>query len=365
MRQLKIFHAADLHLDSEFASLSPEAAEGRRRGQREILRRIAEAAGDRGAQALLLAGDVFESDRVSPETQREFCRVMGELDMPVFISPGNHDPYGPACVWARMELPENLRLFKSESFDCLELPELNARFWGAGFEKAFCPPLLRDFTTPEKREGVFDLMVLHGDLGPGGDYCPISRAEIEKSGMDYIALGHIHTRSPLERAGKTAFAYPGCPEGRGYDELGEMGGYLITLTEEGVRAEFVPLGGARYEILKIELEGREPLKAINSAVLDLSDKDYCRIILTGEIESLIDLSALRRALEGRFAELQLRDETCEKRDVWAQAGQDSLAGLFLQKLKDRLETASPEERRKIELAAGYGLAALENGGGRL
>ena len=365
MRQLRLFHAADLHLDSEFSSLSPEAARDRRRGQRELLRRVADAARDRGAQALLLAGDVFESDQVSTETQREFCRVLGELDMPVFITPGNHDPYGPASVWARMKLPENIRVFQGESIVPVDAPALKARVWGAGYEKAFCPPLLRDFTAPGKPEGIFDIMVLHGDLGPGGDYCPISRAEIDKSGMDYVALGHIHTRSPLERAGKTAFAYPGCTEGRGYDELGQMGGYFVTLTEEGVQAEFVPLGGVRYEILKIQLDGEDPLEAIKSASLELTDRDYCRIILEGEIEDPLDLAALRRALAGRFAELQLRDETREKRDIWAQAGQDSLAGLFLQKLRDKLDAASPEERRRIELAAGYGLTALEKGGGRL
>lgn len=367
MSELKLFHAADLHLDSGFESLPPEAAESRRKGQRELLFHIADTAQGKGAQALLLSGDVFENDNVSAETQRAFCNAMGGLDMPVFVSPGNHDPYTASSVWARMNLPENVRVFRGEEITCADYPKLNARFWGAGFMNSFCPPLLKGFEPPEKSDGIFDVLVLHGDLSPGfSDYCPITRAELEKSGMDYAALGHIHTGGGLQFAGKTAFAYPGCTEGRGYDELGEKGGLFITLSPTGANAEFIPLGGVRYEIFELDVSGGDAPDIINQATADLSDKDYCRIILRGELKLPIDLIYLRKALEGRFAELQLRDETVEKRDVWEQAGQDSLTGLFLEKLKVLLEAAHDDRRRRIiELAARYGLAALENGGGKL
>lgn len=367
MSELRLFHAADLHLDSGFEYLPPEAANIRREGQRELMERIARTAQDMGAQALVLSGDVFESDSVSAETRRVFCRALGGLDMPVFVAPGNHDPYTTSSVWARMELPENVKVFRGEEITCLEYPELNARFWGAGFINTFCPPLLRDFAPPEKIEGIFDVMALHGDLSAGiTDYCPITRAELEVCGMDYVALGHIHSGSPLQMAGRTAFAYPGCAEGRGYDELGAKGGLFVTLSPEGVRAQFVPLGAVRYEIFELNLSDSNIPEAINQLTIELTDKDYCRIILKGEIEAALDLPVLRKSLEGRFAELQLRDETVLKRDTWAQMGQDSLTGLFLQKLKTLLDGAEDErQRQKIELAANYGLTALENGGGRL
>lgn len=363
MRELKLLCAADLHLDSRFEALPEETAKKRREGQRTLLFKIAELAERHGAQAILLSGDVFESGAVSTDTQAAFIKAFGAVNMPVFVSPGNHDPYSSSSVWARMHLPENIYVFKSEKIECVGLDDLNLRIWGAGFENSFCRPVLENFNKPGKTDGVFDVMVLHGDVCAGkSDYNPITRRQLEDSGMDYVALGHIHTRSGLERAGETIFAYPGCTEGRGYDETGVKGAYLVTVSETGVKAELLPLGGVRYEIITVDVSGGDVLEAVKAATLELSDNDYCRIILKGECEELPDATALRKALAGRFAELQLRDETVEKRDVWAQTGHDSLAGVFLAKLRREYDAAvSEEERRLVELAAHYGLAAIESG----
>ena len=67
-------------------------------------------------------------------------------------------------------------------------------------------------------------MCLHGEVGvPGSRYDPISEAELARSGMAYIALGHAHAFSGLRRAGDSFYAWPGCPEGRGFDETGDKG----------------------------------------------------------------------------------------------------------------------------------------------
>lgn len=363
MTGIKIIHAADLHLDSPFESLPIEVADVRREGQRQLLYKIAGLAEETGAKAILLAGDVFDGDAVSQKTLEAFQKAFGSAGVPVFVAPGNHDPYTPSSVWARMARPENVHIFKTEAFECVELDGI--RIWGAGFEGIFAPSLLERFSAPTKRDG-FDLMVLHGDLCSGtSDYNAVTRRQIAESGMDYIALGHIHSRTQILTEGKTAFAYCGCTEGRGYDELGEMGVYLLSLKDAGVSAQFVPLGGARYEIIKVDVSEKDAVSAINDAASSLSDKDYCRIILIGECEAPPDLAEIRRVFQGRFAQLQLRDETVQSRDVWAQTGQDSLAGLLLHKLRSQFEAAQSEtEKSKIELAARYALAAIESGADR-
>lgn len=366
MNELRLICAADLHLDSRFESLPEEEAEKRREGQRALLFKISELAERNGVQVILLSGDVFDSDAVSNHTQDAFVRAFGTLNIPVFVSPGNHDPYTGSSVWARMHMPENVHVFKSEKFESVELPDLNLRVWGAGFENTFCGSLLEGFNAPRKTDGIFDVMTVHGDVCTGkSDYNPITRQQLSDSGMDYVALGHIHTRNELDRAGDTFFSYPGCTEGRGYDETGAMGACLVTITDADVKSEFLPLGGVSYEIVVVDVGGRDPLEAVKTATIELSDKDYCRIILRGECEELPDAVALRNAMDGRFAELQLRDETVIKRDVWEQTGQSSLAGVFLAKLRRRYDaTASEDERKLTELAAYYGLAAIESGGGK-
>lgn len=364
VKEIKLLHAADLHLDSAFESLSPEAAAERREGQRELLFQIEELAEKRGVSAVLLCGDIFEGSSIKSETQRDFNSALGALSCPVLVAPGNHDPYSAHSVWETMRLPENVYVFKNAEIELAEFSGVPARFYGAGFQNTFSKPLLRGFTAPEKSDDVPNIMVIHGDTGVGAaDYNPISRDELIKCGMDYVALGHIHARSPLQRVGETAFAYPGCTEGRGFDELGEKGVLIITVSERGVSSEFVPLTGVRYEIITVNVGGKDACEAVMSAASELSENDCCRLILTGECEELPDVNALRKQLEGRFRELQLRDETTKKRDVWALKGQNTLSGVYLDKLYIMYNAAgSIEEREKIVLAAGYGLSAIENGG---
>lgn len=364
MKEIKLLHAADIHLDSAFESLSPEAAAERRKGQREILFKLAAAAEERGADAVLLCGDIFNGIDAELQTERDFCRAMGALSCPVLVAPGNHDPYTAYSIWETMRLPSNVYVFKNADIECVVLPGVHARFWGAGFQNAFCRPLLRDFVSPEKRIDMPDIMVLHGDVCSGDSaYNSISREDLLHCGMDYVALGHIHARSPLKMAGETAYAYPGCTEGRGYDETGEKGALFVTVSDDGVSAEFIPLGGVRYEIITVDIGGKNAIKAIMNAVSGLTRNDCCRLILTGECDELPDVGLLRSKLDGMFRELQIRDETTLKRDVWAQLGEDTLSGVFIGRLYKMYKSAkSTEERTKIELAARYGLAAIENGG---
>ena len=59
--------------------------------------------------------------------------------------------------------------------------------------------------------------------------------------------------------------------------------------------------------------------------------------------------------------MQLRDNTRLKQSVWEKAGEDTLRGLFLMKLRAKYDAArTDEERDRVEQAARWGLAALDN-----
>ena len=88
----KIIHAADFHLDSAFGGLPTEKARERRRESRELIDRLARLAMEEKAEVLLLAGDLFDGERVFPETLERLGEALASLPCPVFIAPGNHDP---------------------------------------------------------------------------------------------------------------------------------------------------------------------------------------------------------------------------------------------------------------------------------
>ena len=125
--------------------------------------------------------------------------------------------------------------------------------------------------------------------------------------------------------------------------------------------ETFPIASRRYQLLKVDVTGSDPLLAIHTQLPDETVSDVYRIVLTGETEQSPDMNRLYAALSELFFELQLRDETRLRRSVWERAGDDTLRGLFLMKLKKRYDAAGTEEQRlAIEQAARWGLAALDN-----
>ena len=355
MTPIRIIHAADLHLDSPFEALG-EKARLRRDEQRQLLFAIAEKAKETDAQIVLLSGDLLDSDSAYAETFSAITAAFGALDCPVFIAPGNHDHISPASPYVRGNLPENIHIFRG-GWECVELPEMGARVYGAGYTDIICPPLLRSFHAP-REEGMVNIGVLHGDLNAAGDsrYCPITPDEVAQSGLDYLALGHQHAYSGLLRYGDSFCAYPGCTEGRGFDECGEKGILYVEVSPKAVESRFIPLGGRKYEIISMDIsEGLPPMPAGR-------EKDIVRIILTGESDTPPNVDAIKAAWEQGFFALQLRDRSTLHKDLWEGSNQDSLRGLFLRKMRARYDAAKSEAEKDLVIQAlRWGLAALEGG----
>ncbi len=354
---IKLLHAADLHLDSPFSGLSPEQARQRRREQRNLPRQLVELARSHGCDALLLAGDLFDSENAAPDTIDALRAAFAACPCPVFIAPGNHDFLAPGSAYLTADWPENVRVFKQPHLTAVELPQLRCRVFGAGFQSAYEPALLDGFSAPQ--DGWTNVMVLHGDaLNPGSPYNAVTKEQIARSGLRYLALGHIHQASGLLTAGSTAYAWPGCAMGRGFDELGAKGAYLVTLTETDCALDFLPLEGRRYEILRVPAGG-DALASVQAALPAEPSRDIYRVVLTGEADRP-DLQTIYDRCAPRCFSLTLRDETTPKRDLWQSAGENTLRGLALGTLKAQYDAAEDDEnRRTAALAARILLAAME------
>ncbi|NLA87229.1 MAG: DNA repair exonuclease, partial [Clostridiales bacterium] len=204
------------------------------------------------------------------------------------------------------------------------------------------------------------IMVMHGDMA-GDVYNQIRETEIAASNLDYLALGHIHSFSGIRQAGKTTYAYPGCPEGRGFDETGEKGVVVGAVTKTGCDLRFVPLGGRQYKILTVDLTGADAaLDAVTASLPWNSERDICKIMLSGTVRGHVDVRHIKDSLSGRFFHLTVQDMTQPPRDIWAQSGDDTLRGIFLRSLKEKYDAAGEDEKRLIVDAVQYGLAALDN-----
>lgn len=357
----KIVHAADFHLDSAFGGLPTEKARERRRESRDLVDRLADLVLAERAELVLLSGDLFDGERVYPETLERLRAALARMACPVFIAPGNHDPCTARSPYERQVWPDNVRIFRKERMTSMALPALGCAVHGAAFTgPGRTDQILQGFTAAQ--DGLAHLVCLHGDTSaPDSRYGPITREQIAACGADYLALGHVHQFSGVQHCGDTAWAYPGCPEGRGFDELDDKGVLVGTVDRSGADLRFVPLCRRRYRILRPDVTDLPPLEALQAVLPPTAAHDVCRVIFTGEVgEGGLDLPALESALRDRFYHLELRDQTRPAQSLWAKAGEDSLRGVFLREMRSRYDAASSEEEREqIARAVRFGLAALE------
>ena len=351
---IRLLHAADFHLDSAFSSLSADCAARRRQEQRFALQALSGLCRAHRCDAVLLSGDLFDSARVYRDTLDALRQFFADCGAEVFIAAGNHDHLSPGSPYLTERWPENVHVFPSEKISCFPMERLHLNVYGASFTAPEMPPLLEGFHVSDPQ--AVNVMVLHGDLQPNSPYNPINGAQISASGLDYLALGHVHA-AQSGKAGTAAYGWPGCLMGRGFDECGQKGAFLVELDDGACRTEFLPVRTRRYEILQVEA-GSDPLAAVLSALPEDTQEDCYRILLKGE-SAPIDLSVLERALSPRFFSLSLRDRTLPQTDLWAGCGEDTLRGHFLQELKSKYDEADENTQRILAQAAKLTLALME------
>lgn len=336
---MKLLHSADWHLGAPMGAWAHL-----RQALEKIPFQVVQAAKDYGCELILLAGDLFdgEPDAYSLGLVK---RALGDAGMPVFIAPGNHDFLRPGGAWLAEAWPDNVHIFTGTGMESVALPELDCRIYGAAFWGPESGPLLEGFCADGEERYCIGLM--HGDpTAAGSPYNPVSRARIADSALDYLALGHIHKTGSLQ-SGATLCAWPGCPQGRGFDETGEKGVLLVELGE-GCQARFLSLDTPRF----FELEGaveESPERTVEALLGAVGNSHCIRVTLTGEAEPF-DVTLLRQRFS-HFPNLQLRDRTLPPMDLWENVGSDSLEGVFFEKLQSSLEGQDETTCRRIRLAA--------------
>ena len=104
-------------------------------------------------------------------------------------------------------------------------------------------------------DGAVNLVMLHGGIGTACGEDMINLNLLKNRGIDYLALGHIHSyqTGPLDETG--SYCYPGCLEGRGFDECGEKGFVLLTVEDGSVAHEFVPFSARQLHRVPVDITG--------------------------------------------------------------------------------------------------------------
>ncbi|MCM1047814.1 MAG: DNA repair exonuclease [Clostridiales bacterium] len=355
---MKILHCADLHLDSNMTSnLTKEKAKERKNELLMTFNRMIQYALDNDIRAILIAGDLFDKKKVS-RTALSIVRQAIDMHPQIefFYLKGNHDV--DSLLGDMEEIPDNLKLF-GDSWTSYELEgenglrvtingmELNADNSGSAYDS-----LVLNYD-------CFNIVMLHGQEA---EHTSKDKTEVinirrlKNKGIDYLALGHIHSykEEPLDARG--TYCYSGCLEGRGFDECGEHGFVIINIDEEKRRSTrtFVPIAKRNIYTVDIDVTGCNTTMDIISRIdTELSENIYpesslMKFILVGEVdvECEKDLAYLLKQYEDRFYFLKIYDETGLHVDYDEFAHDVSLKGEFVRTLK-QADDLSEEEKADI------------------
>lgn len=383
----RIVHCADVHAGRPASlELDPDKALTRRKEIEETLYRVVEIARDEKADLLCISGDLFEHKYARLSWVKGAAEALGSIpDTKVFIASGNHDPALEDSLYRSTQWPANVRLFLSPQLSEVVLDEEGVCVYGRGWTTyRETEPALAGFRV--RRPDLLNVMLVHGELMRGASrggsdesgYLPIHPDDVSASGLDYLALGHIHAPS-CSRIGDTTVVYPGCPEPLDFGDKGQRGIYLVTTekTSQGVskvEAEFRPIAKRQMKSAEVDITGLDTDERVRNAILGVDEpaarkRDLWAVTLTGRVDPEIsfEIPSLERELSGEFFSLRLSAEYWPDYDLQTLRDSDnqSLEARFVRYLGDMVseKRAKGDERaaEAAERALYYGLDALRQG----
>ena len=270
----RFVHAADIHLDSPLRSLAlrdPELAELIGNATRRAFTDIIDLCLDEQVDALLLAGDLYDGEQTSMKTALFLAlqlRKLHEAGIQVFIIRGNHDAL--SRITKELTLPETVKVFGGRA-DAVQIArgrgDVPITIHGMSFAQPHAPDnLLGRYKAPV--EGSVNIGLMHTSLdgSPGHDrYAPCPVGDLQNSGFDYWALGHIHKRSVID--GRCKLVIPGIPQGRDINEAGSKSVSLVTVADDrSIVIEERLTSVAQFERIQVDLAGLDDWRDMLAAI---------------------------------------------------------------------------------------------------
>ena len=366
MNRVKILHCADIHIGAAESFLKTNA-DSRRIETLLTFEKIIDSAVESQVDIILIAGDLFDSNTLPDRfVDAVFTKIRNSGIKTVFAA-GNHDPLDAESPFLNRDLPENLYVLGTKD-ECITFEDINLKVYGRSFEGAFLQGKHQFDITPDK--DYVNLMVQHGDLCSdlSSDYNAITPTFVKNSGMDYIALGHVHKRSPIGNIGNTYFAYCGCPEGQGFDELDEKGIYIGEIGKGKCELEFVPVSKRQHIHAKIDISGNKDNTEISKVITDYLNTNYgenygenlYKIELVGAVspETQISVAEICSRVSQSVYYVKIKDSTEFAIDFETLAKEKSLKGIFVKNMLERENNSPEEEKPIIRKALKLGLKAF-------
>ncbi len=271
-------HAADLHLGTPFKDISTAlegAGKALQHATLDAFDQLVALCVEKEAAFLLIAGDLFDGPNRGVRAQLRLQRGLERLhdsNIPVFIAAGNHDPLKGG--WPGSDRwPPNVHVFPpsaNKPFPVEKDGEAVALVHGVSYSRQaekndLASKLAR--TESPNYQALYQIGVVHATVGTyeaHESYAPTTLENLRATGLDYLALGHVHTFTVVNEADPVV-AYPGNIQALSPREMGAKGALLVSVdAAHRATLEFVELDSVRFVEEEIDLGDTDSLAELST-----------------------------------------------------------------------------------------------------
>ena len=258
----------------------------------QSIHKVLKSAEKQEVDFVLLCGDIFEHNMISQEDVKKVITIFNQYpNIPLYLLPGNHDIIGADCVYNRPIFQGIKHLTILCTSDPIEVP-------GAVIHPC---PVFSKFSTkdfshaiPEVREvdGIH-IGVAHGSLV--GKFSvsnwedidlPINPSCVDRTGIDYLALGHWHSHRTFEdNTGITRIAYSGTHEQTKYDEDDAGQCLLVQIDKKGAAPEIQPIktGQLSWVSKEFVMKDSSYITELKDFLEAIKGIDMVKLVIQGEL----------------------------------------------------------------------------------
>jgi len=367
---VRLLHTSDVHLGATFKVLG-ERGRDQHRQLRDTFARVITLALEEQVDAVLIAGDLFDSvpaARVQlPFAAEQFARL-GEARIPACVIAGNHDPLGEggASLWRDLQARcPDLAVF-GPHLEARTFPERDLTVVGRSVtgELSAESPLVG---LPVSRRTRHLVGLAHGSVQRPdlpARFGLITPEEIGASGVDYLALGDWHSARDLSSGGVVAW-YSGSPEMIDVDQIDSGSVCLVTLRAPGDREVVRRQVGRRHAgRLALDLATAGGLEGVVREIRARADPDAALLVTLAGLARLgdrVNVERIREELASEFFRLEIRDESHLRTEAIepSQYPENTVIGRFVRQLYEQIASRDGDARAIAEDALSYGVMLLE------
>lgn len=284
---MRFIHTADWQLGMTRHFLDDDAQPRYSAARRDVVAGLGALAQRTGAEFVVVAGDVFDANQLSPKVVSQSLAAMGRIEVPVYLLPGNHDPLDPSSVYTSKqflaERPDNVVVLdRAGIFDLRPGVQIVAAPWRS---KHPTTDLAADVLAELPSDGTARILLAHGAvdvLDPDRDNIAAIRmaavtAALERSAVHYAALGDKHSRTEVGDSGRVW--YSGSPEVTDYDHKEADSGHVLLVDMDlddpahPVTVETHTVGTWRFLTIAADLNNGSDIAALDARLDALPGKD--------------------------------------------------------------------------------------------